>query len=229
MKKTFFVAGTDTHVGKTCVATGLLIAARQQGLTTIGLKPVAAGADSYPDGWRNDDAVALQQAMTFDLPYEQINPILLKSATAPHIAAAQEKRQLSADRIAGFCRASLHQADFTVIEGAGGWRVPLNPRESMADVAIALRVPVILVVGVRLGCLNHALLTAEAIRHDGLLLAGWVANQVDPAMLNIAETIDALQARLPAPCLGVIPHMDIVTAEAIGEHLSIAPLVNTVQ
>lgn len=204
-KKHFFIAGTDTNVGKTLIAAGLLVAAKQQGLRTAALKPIAAGCETTAAGLRNDDALLLQSVITEPLAYEQINPIALQAAIAPHIAAQLEKRLLSADRIAGFCRGSLMQADFTLVEGAGGWRVPLNPRETMADLVRILQLPVILVVGVRLGCINHALLTVEAIRNDGLHLAGWVANCVDAGMPALPENIDSLRARIPAPCLGVVP------------------------
>jgi dethiobiotin synthetase len=207
-KKTFFIAGTDTDVGKTLVAAGLLVAAKNHGLTTAALKPLAAGCEKTESGWRNADALLLQSVITRPLMYEQINPIALASAIAPHIAAQQEKRVLSADRIAGFCRGSLNQADFTLVEGAGGWRVPLNPQETLADVAKILRLPVILVVGMRLGCISHALLTAEAIRNDGLQLAGWVANCIDADMPVLQENIHSLAARIPAPCLGVVPWLD---------------------
>ncbi|WP_039915300.1 dethiobiotin synthase [Cellvibrio mixtus] len=214
-RKQFFVTGTDTNVGKTLVAAGLLLVAKKQGVRTAALKPVAAGCEKTCAGLRNDDALLLQSVMTESLAYEQINPIALQSAIAPHIAAAQEKRVLSADRIAGFCRGSLQQAEFTLIEGAGGWRVPLNPRETMADLAMILQLPVLLVVGVRLGCINHALLTAEAIRNDGLQLAGWVANCVDADMPVLQENIESLAARIPAPCMGVVPRLDLPDPEQV--------------
>lgn len=214
-KKTFFIAGTDTDVGKTLVAAGLLVAAKNQGLSTAALKPIAAGCEITNEGLRNADALLLQSVITLPMVYEQINPIALQSAIAPHIAAQQEKRVLSADRIAGFCRGSLSQADFTLVEGAGGWRVPLNPRETLADVAKLLCLPVILVVGVRLGCISHALLTAEAIRNDGLVLAGWVANCIDAEMPVLQENIHSLMARIPAPCLGVVPWLDDATPESV--------------
>ena len=207
-KKTFFIAGTDTDVGKTLVAAGLLVAAKNHGLSTAALKPIAAGCEKTDAGLRNADALLLQSVITQPMAYEQINPIALEAAIAPHIAAQQEKRVLSADRIVGFCRGSLNQADFTLIEGAGGWRVPLNPQETMADVAKLLRLPVILVVGMRLGCISHALLTVEAIRNDGLQLAGWVANCIDVDMPVLQENIQSLAARIPAPCLGVVPRLD---------------------
>lgn len=207
-KKAFFITGTDTNVGKTLIASGLLVAANNMGLTTAALKPVAAGCEKTDAGLRNSDALLLQSVITEPMAYEQINPIALAAAIAPHIAAQQEKRLLSADRLAGFCRGSLNQANVTLIEGAGGWRVPLNPSETLADLARILRLPVILVVGVRLGCINHALLTVEAIRNDGLTLAGWVANCVDADMPALQENIQSLAARIPAPCLGVAPWLE---------------------
>ncbi|MFC3115858.1 dethiobiotin synthase [Cellvibrio fontiphilus] len=207
-KKAFFITGTDTNVGKTLIASGLLVAANNMGLSTAGLKPVAAGCEKTDAGLRNSDALLLQSVITEPMAYEQINPIALEAAIAPHIAAQQEKRVLSADRLAGFCRGSLNQANVTLIEGAGGWRVPLNPSETLADLARILRLPVILVVGMRLGCINHALLTVEAIRNDGLTLAGWVANCVDADMPALQENIQSLAARIPAPCLGVVPWLE---------------------
>jgi len=218
-RKAFFIAGTDTNVGKTLVAAGLLIAAKNNDLTTAALKPLAAGCEKTDAGLRNADALLLQSVMTLPLAYEQINPVALEAAIAPHIAAQQERRVLSADRLAGFCRGSLNQADFTLVEGAGGWRVPLNPQETLADVAKILRLPVILVVGVRLGCINHALLTMEAIRSDGLPLAGWVANCIDADMPALQENIHSLMVRIPAPCLGVVPWLENVAPESVASAL----------
>lgn len=212
-KKAFFITGTDTDAGKTLVTTGLLVAAKNLGLSTAALKPVAAGCEQTANGLRNSDALQLQAAMTTQFVYEQINPVALQAAIAPHIAAQQEKRSLSADRLTGFCRSVLNQADVTLVEGAGGWRVPINPRETMADLAKNLQLPVILVVGMRLGCLSHALLSFEAIARDGLQIAGWVANCIDGDMPVLAENIDSLRVRLPVPCLGVVPHLAEPTAE----------------
>lgn len=206
-KKAFFVTGTDTGVGKTLISAGLLLTAKEHGLSTAALKPVAAGCEQTAAGLRNEDALLLQSVITQQLAYEQINPIALEPAIAPHIAAQQTRRILSVDRLAGFCRGVLHSADVTVVEGAGGWRVPLNPSETMADLARVLQLPVIMVVGIRLGCINHALLTAEAIIRDGLPLVGWVANTLDAQMPCQQENILALTQRLPAPCLGVIPFL----------------------
>lgn len=225
-RKAFFIAGTDTNVGKTLVAAGLLVAAKNYGLTTAALKPLAAGCEKTEAGLRNADALLLQSVITQSLVYEQINPIALESAIAPHIAAQQEKRVLSADRLAGFSRGSLNQVDFTLVEGAGGWRVPLNPQETLADVVKILRLPVILVVGVRLGCINHALLTVEAIRNDGLQLAGWVANCIDADMPVLQENIHSLAARIPAPCLGVVPWLENAVPETVASALDQESLVH---
>jgi dethiobiotin synthetase len=206
------------------VAAGLLIAAKNSGLTTVALKPVAAGCEKTAAGLRNADALLLQSVITESLVYEQINPIALEAAIAPHIAAQQEKRSLSADRLAGFCRGSLNQAQLTLIEGAGGWRVPLNPSETLADLAKILRLPIILVVGVRLGCINHALLTVEAIRNDGLPLVGWVANCVDADMPVLEENIQSLAARIPAPCLGVIPWLEDANPDAVATKFDVVLL-----
>lgn len=224
-KHAFFITGTDTDAGKTLVASGLLCAARARGLSTLGLKPVAAGCVATEQGLRNSDALALQAQTTVDVVYEQINPVALAAAIAPHVAAQRERRSLSADRLVGFCRSSLNLAQLTLVEGAGGWRVPLNPSETLADVARLLRLPVVLVVGVRLGCINHALLTYEAIRNDGLPLAGWVANVIDADMLALDDNIASLAQRIPAPCLGVVPHLAEPSPAAAAAYLDITPLV----
>ncbi|GAA5320560.1 MAG: dethiobiotin synthase [Candidatus Pelagadaptatus aseana] len=225
-KKTFFVAGTDTDAGKTLVASALLVKASQQGLRTAAVKPVAAGCEETPEGLRNSDALMLQQAMTLDLPYEQVNPIAFKPPIAPHIAAMHEGQTLQASRLAGYCRGILMQpAEMVLVEGAGGWKVPLNPRETLADLAIELNVPVILVVGMKLGCINHALLTAEAIARDGLTLAGWVANRIDGDMSCYEENVMTLKTLIQAPLLGEIPFLEQVTAEAASQFLSLDELL----
>ncbi|MCG8672214.1 MAG: dethiobiotin synthase [Pseudomonadales bacterium] len=206
-KKTFFVTGTDTEVGKTFVSVALLQAANAAGLNTMALKPVAAGSTSTPEGERNEDALELMQAMSIKMPYAQINPVVFRTPASPHIASAIDNKPTSIDRLVGFCRGAMMQSyDFGLIEGAGGWRVPINERETLAQLPANLDLPVILVVGMRLGCLNHALLTAEAIRADGLTLAGWIANGIDPDMGYPQENIQTLKGALRAPCLGEIPH-----------------------
>lgn len=223
MSKSWFVTGTDTEVGKTAIACALLLAAAGQGLTTAAVKPVAAGCD---DEGRNDDALQLMACMSESLEYEQVNPVALRAAIAPHIAARQEGRQLQVSRLAGLCRGvMLCGAEFILVEGAGGWRVPLGPRETLADLARTLALDVIMVVGMRLGCINHALLTAEAIRRDGLTLAGWVANQPAEPMACHRENLDTLCQLLPAPLLGEVPHMSDFDPAIAATHLSIEALV----
>ena len=225
-KHAFFVTGTDTDAGKTLVTQGLLEAVNRAGLRTFGLKPVAAGCEQTPDGLQNDDALKLQAAANVKLPYEQVNPIALEPAIAPHIAAQKIGKPLSASRLAGYCQgAMLQPVDCVFIEGAGGWRVPLNSRETLAQLAIELNKPVILVVGMKLGCINHALMTAECIRRDGLTLAGWVANRVDPEMSEFEANLDTLKAMIPAPLLGVVEHLSPVTVDAVADALDISPLL----
>ncbi|RLQ22175.1 dethiobiotin synthase [Seongchinamella sediminis] len=224
MTRSFFVTGTDTEVGKTAVSCALLEAAASAGLSTAAVKPVAAGCD---ERGHNEDALQLMASMTAALDYAQVNPVALQPAIAPHIAAAQAGRSLQASRLAGLCRGVMSAgADLVLIEGAGGWRVPLSPRETLADLARELGVGVILVVGMRLGCINHALLTAEAVRRDGLPLAGWVANQPGARMSCHPENLDTLQRLLPAPFLGEVPRLDPWDASAAAEFLSIRPLVD---
>lgn len=207
-RQTYFITGTDTGVGKTFVACALLRAFAAQQRSTLGLKPVAAGCVQTADGLRNDDALALAAAATVKLPYAQVNPFALAAPLAPHIALALEGKRIRVAQLAGLVRGATMQAraDVTLIEGAGGWRVPVNEQETLADLARELKTPVILVVGLRLGCINHTLLTAEAIRRDGLVLAGWVANAVDGDMLAREENIATLRSALAAPLLGIVPH-----------------------
>ena len=223
MSKSYFVTGTDTEVGKTVAACALLAAAAARGLRTAAVKPVAAGCDG--EG-RNEDALALMAAMTADLPYEQVNPVALQAAIAPHIAAQEEGANLSAGRLAGVCRGvMLGSLDFVLVEGAGGWRVPLGARETLADLARELNIGVILVVGMRLGCINHALLTAEAVARDGLPLAGWVANQPGERMSRHEENLATLRQLLDAPCLGELPHSPGAGPANLAVHLDIEPLL----
>jgi dethiobiotin synthetase len=226
LAKRFFIAGTDTDVGKTAVAAGLLAAANQRGLQTLALKPVAAGAVQSEQGLRNEDALVLQSVMSVTLSYEQVNPVVFETAIAPHIAAQQAGRRMTVSQLAGFCRGTLMTPhDFALIEGAGGWRVPLSGRETLAGLAVDLQAPVILVVGLKLGCINHALLTAEAIQRDGLPLAGWVGNLIDPDMSCAEENVESLRALLPAPCLGIVPHLDRPDAEQVARYLDLRVLL----
>jgi len=222
-KKSFFVTGTDTGVGKTLVSAAILEAAAVRGLRTLGMKPIASGCDSTPDGLRNEDALALMKSMTEPLSYEQVNPIALEPAVAPHVAAAQAGRQVTAERLVGFCRGlQMRPADLLLVEGAGGWRVPLNDRETYSVMPMLLQMPVILVVPLRLGCINHALLTVEAIRRDGLAVAGWVANHPDERpMESENETLAYLRSHLGARCLGVLPWQSEPDPVALADSLSL--------
>lgn len=222
MSKAYFVTGTDTDVGKTLVTCGLLKKAQRQGLTTAAIKPVSVGCEDTPEGLRNADALALQQTMTIDMLYEQINPVAFPPPIAPHIAAQEHGHMVTADRLSSLCREVLMQhAQLTLLEGVGGWRVPLNPRETLADLAQILQLPVILVVGMKLGCLNHSLLTAEAIHRDGLTMAGWVANAITPGMSRLAENILTLEDKIDAPCLGEVPFLPSTTAAEAAKYLNL--------
>ncbi|WP_404363896.1 dethiobiotin synthase [Marinobacter sp.] len=224
-RKSYFVTGTDTGVGKTLVSAAILHAANQRGLRTLGMKPVASGCDQTPDGLRNSDALMLQAAMSEALSYEQVNPVALEPAIAPHVAARQAGRQLSAQRLAGFCRGlQLRPADLLLVEGAGGWRVPLNDSETYAQVPRELGMDVILVVPLRLGCINHALLTVEAINADGLALAGWVANRPEAeAMASEQDTLSYLLEHIAAPCLGILPWQE--DPERLAALIDVSPLI----
>ncbi|MFO8142969.1 MAG: dethiobiotin synthase [Marinobacter sp.] len=230
-KKTYFVTGTDTGVGKTIAAAAILEAAKAAGKRTLAMKPIASGCDQTDGGLRNEDALMLQAAITEDVSYDTINPIALEPAIAPHVAAQQAGKLLTAQRLIGFCRGlQIRPADLMLIEGAGGWRVPLNDRETYSAVPRELGLDVILVVPLKLGCINHALLTAEAIRADGLFLAGWVGNHPEAeAMSCEQETLNYLGAHLGAPCLGVLPWMAATPGaqlpEVLARFLNIKPLI----
>jgi dethiobiotin synthetase len=221
-KKVLFITGTDTDTGKTLIATGLLEAANSQGKKTAAIKPVAAGCNDTGEGPQNEDALMLQAAANTELSYQQVNPVALDEPMAPHIAAKEQGKRLSADRLTGFCRGiTMLPVDLVVIEGAGGWRVPINNRESMAEIPKQLNAEVVLVVGLKLGCINHALLTAQAIRSDGVKIAGWVANTMDEDMLRLDENIDTLKQLINEPCLGVIPKLSDKSPQQVATFLTV--------
>ena len=205
-KKAYFITGTDTGVGKTLAACALLQAFVKQGHKVVGMKPVAAGCVEAPAGLCCEDVENLRAASNVVAPQEWVNPYALISPVAPHIAAEQAGVEVNLEQIDRSFRQLSEMADVTVVEGVGGFVVPLNDRQDTADMAEMLGLPVILVVGMRLGCINHALLTAQAIRHKGLRLAAWVANRIDPDMSAFDENLRALETRLAAPLLGVIPY-----------------------
>ncbi|MDB5886282.1 MAG: bioD [Polaromonas sp.] len=215
-----FITGTDTGVGKTLVSAALLHALSRYHARVVGMKPVAAGTEECADGVpANDDVLALRAASTCAVPPGLDNPVLLPDPVSPHIAAARAGIRIDIAHLVACHQALAQLADAVVVEGAGGFHVPLSATETGADLAQALGLPVVLVVGLRLGCLNHALLTAEAIRARGLTLAGWVANQVDPAMLAQDDNIAFLQQRLQAPLLARIPHLRVPDPLAVQFHL----------
>jgi dethiobiotin synthetase len=201
-KQAYFLTGTDTEVGKTFAACALLHAARREGFSTLGMKPVAAGVDEHGN---NSDVEQLIAASSVKAPRDLVNPCCFAAPIAPHIAAAEQRQTIDIDGLRVAFEQLAGLAEFIVVEGIGGFRVPLTETLDTANLAQALDLPVILVVGLRLGCLNHALLTAEAIRARGLGLAGWTANLVDPAMERWKENVAALELRLDAPLLGVLP------------------------
>lgn len=234
IKAKFFIAGTDTDVGKTLVSTVLLYAAQQAGLSTLGLKPVAAGGEKTENGLQensvqNEDALNLMTYSSIKLPYAQVNPVCLTEAIAPHIAAQREGRTLRVDRVLGFCRGALmSKAEFSLVEGAGGWRVPLNRTETMADLAKGLNIPVILVVGIKLGCLSHALLTAEAMRRDGVRIAGWVATHLQADMPVASENVETLTQMLDFPLLLELPFSVPPSIETFSKSVDIHKLLESV-
>ncbi|MBU0889607.1 MAG: dethiobiotin synthase [Gammaproteobacteria bacterium] len=204
-----FVTGTDTGVGKTLVSAGLLHALAVHHRRVVGMKPVAAGVVPWGDDWASEDVIALRAASTLAVPPALDNPVLLLDPLSPHIAAARAGVQIDIAAIVRSYQALAAQADAVVVEGAGGFHVPLSDSQTGADLAQALALPVVLVVGLRLGCLNHALLTAEAIRARGLAVAGWVANRIDPEMNAVDENIAYLRARLAAPLLAAVSHQEL--------------------
>jgi dethiobiotin synthetase len=202
--RSVFVTGTDTGVGKTLVSTALLHAWARHYTRVVGMKPVAAGTEEANGVQANDDVLALRAASSCSVPHALDNPVLLTDAVSPHIAAARVGVRIDIAHIMSCHRQLLQLADAVVVEGAGGFMVPLSKHETGADLAQALGLPVVLVVGLRLGCLNHTLLTVEAIRSRGLTLAGWVANHIDPNMQAQADNLDFLQHQLSAPLLAQI-------------------------
>jgi len=212
-----FVTGTDTGVGKTLVTAALLRRLRMAGVAVAGMKPVAAGAIAGPEGPANEDALLLQAESSARHPYALVNPWLFTPAIAPHIAAVEAGLAIDPARIVAAHERLRAVADVVLAEGAGGFLVPLDASRSFAELPALLGMDVILVVGLRLGCLNHALLTVEAIAARGLALAGWVGNGIDPGFARRESNLETLRSRIPAPCLGVIPWMpkaDVGTAAA---------------
>jgi dethiobiotin synthetase len=203
----YFITGTDTGVGKTVVTLGLMRRLQERGRRVVAMKPVASGCQRTARGLRNADALLLQQQGSLPLEYCEVNPCAFEPAIAPHLAAAEAGTRIGFDAIrTGFERLAA-QADQVCVEGVGGWLVPLDEAQTVADLAAELGLGIILVVGIRLGCLNHALLTQAAILGAGLSLVGWVANQPAPGCERVDENIMALRSRLAAPLLGTVPFL----------------------
>ncbi len=215
----FFITGTDTGCGKTEVTLGLMYKLQQAGFNVQGLKPVAAGAEQTPQGLCNEDALRIQQQCSLEIPYQQVNPFVYAPPIAPHLAAEEAGRDIDIAVIMSAFWQLVGKSDQVIVEGAGGWRVPIGGDMTLADLAVMLNLPVILVVGMKLGCINHAILTAESIRQAGLTLHGWVANQIDPDMQAREGNLKTLRQWLPAPCLGEIPYLEQPTPERIGGYL----------
>ena len=226
MKAAYFITGTDTDAGKTTVAAGFLYAAKQQHLSTLAMKPLASGCEMTKEGLRNSDALALMAQSSIKLAYQAVNPYAFAPPIAPHLAAKEMGFELNLSDLYSAAQIILQeQADLTLIEGAGGWRVPLsiqkNNQAFLSDLAIALKLPVILVVGIKLGCINHAVLTAEAIISDGLKLAGWVANGIDTNASHLEDNLASLKQLMPAPCLGEVPYLEQASAKAVASYLTL--------
>ena len=220
----YFVTGTDTGVGKTLISCALLHAFAAQGKRVAGFKPVAAGCD---DDEHNDDAKALRAASTMQLTYGQVNPYCFRRAIAPHLAARHSGVRIELKRMLTSYRELAGQSDEVIVEGAGGFLVPLNDKQTSADLAQELNLPVILVVGMRLGCLNHALLTVQAIAEYRLECAGWIANVLDAEMPALQENIEALRERIAAPLLGIVPYQAQPDAQTVASVLDLQLLERT--
>lgn len=219
--RALFVTGTDTGVGKTLVAAALLRGLRERELRVAGMKPVASGCRKTSDGIVSDDALTLIAEASESAPYRIVNPYAFIPAIAPHVAAVEAGTRIDLRELERAYRILAGLADVVVIEGVGGWLTPLDEKHALADFARKVKAEVILVVGLRLGCLNHALLTAQAIEQSGLKLAGWVANAIDPRFERASDNIRSLQERLEAPLLGIIPHRSGLVAAAASQQLKL--------
>jgi dethiobiotin synthetase len=204
-RRGFFITGTDTGVGKTLVAVALTRALVARGLRTAVMKPVAAGGIRTPEGLFNDDALELLAASNVKTPYEVANPWMLSTPASPHLAARADGVAIRYEPIAAAFERLAQASDLVIVEGAGGWYAPISATETMADIAGKLALPVVLVVGIRLGCLSHALLTREALRSQGMTFAGWIANKLATEMPLADANIDTLSSRFAAPPLAVVP------------------------
>ena len=216
MLKRFFITGTDTSVGKTVVSRALLQALASQGKTVAGYKPVAKGSKETPEGLRNKDALVLQSVSTIELPYEAVNPIALSEEES----SVAHSCPLISNGLANL----TDKVDHVVVEGTGGWRSLMNDLRPLSEWVVQEQLPVLMVVGIQEGCINHALLTAQAIANDGLPLIGWVANRINPGLAHYAEIIDVLGKKLPAPLIGELPYLPRAEQRELGQYIRLAML-----
>ena len=226
-RRHWFVTGTDTGIGKTLVSSAMLHLLAGSGLRAVGMKPVAAGLDAIDGAWCNDDVERLHAAGNVDAPLALRCPYLLRAPMSPHLAAKEEGVRIALPPMLSAFAGLAARADAVVVEGVGGFCVPFGDDLDSADLAVALGLPVVLVVGLRLGCLSHALLTAEAVRARGLVLAGWVASMVDPSMLAPQANLQTLRTRLGAPLLGVVPYLQQPKAAQAARHIDLRALRGT--
>jgi len=220
----YFITGTDTDAGKTLVTLALMEKIKLSGYSVAGFKPVAAGVTQYPQGYFNEDAVLLQRQSTLKMAYDEVNPYLFEPAIAPHIAAEKSQVKVELERIETVYNKFTSTTDFLFVEGAGGWLVPLSDDADMSDIPLSLGLSVILVVGLKLGCINHARLTMQAIKSAGCDVGGWVGTQVDTDMQYVDENIKTLRQYLDAPCLGIIPFLKPANLHSAVKYLSINQL-----
>lgn len=222
----YFITGTDTECGKTEITLGLMQLLQDHGRSVLGMKPVASGAQPTNEGLRNQDARRIQQQSSIQVAYSLINPFAFAPPIAPHLAAGQAGVEIRFARILDCYQQLSAKTELVMVEGVGGWRVPLGSDGDLSDLAKAMGLPVILVIAVRLGCINHALLTVESIQSKELNLAGWVATIMDPDMLELQANLATLRRSIAAPCIGVVPHMQPVSTQTIAADLAATLFVN---
>ncbi len=225
MIEAFFIAGTDTDVGKTVASKAILQALAEKDIKTVGYKPVAAGSELVEGELKNSDALHLQSAATVARSYQDINPYTLKLPTSPHIAAREENTHIDFKLLSEKLASNKAVSDMVLVEGAGGWRVPVSDNDYLSSWVKQENLPVILVVGIKLGCLNHALLTAEAIQADGLTIMGWVANRINPGTEHYADIIAMLEQKISAPKIGEIPYVPSAKRKELGKFIQVDALL----
>jgi dethiobiotin synthetase len=227
MTQGYFITGTDTNIGKSTVTASLLYGATKRGLQVAGMKPVATGCMESNDGLRNEDAELMMQYSNVDLAYELVNPYAFEPPVSPHLAAKRQNEEIQISTIMDAYHKICEQSDWIIVEGVGGWMVPINETEFVEDIAKAMQLPLLFVIGTRLGCINHSLLAMERIQASGLTVAGWIANIMDRNINFLPEVIDTLRLRIDAPLVGIIPPYRILNLERISEHLSMDRLFDT--